>query len=231
MAGARSLSDGSQDPIGLGALTDGINAADHALHIAVGAPLQEVAGAVGMNNARGEMAAGMVGNMILAPVDRQLAGLVRKVELAGIAVGVAFGMHPMALACTKIFLRAQLNREIGTAMKEALFGREAEVVQGQKVVAERTRPMERPRAVMPVGQRVGRAQTRRDIRADRPTRPEFDAGDEHRQRRVAERPCEERRYEPPQSRAAEMDTEPRKRDRAVSAPGIDRNSGIGPGSR
>ena len=81
-----------------------------------------------MNDATGGIAAGIAGNMILAPVDRQLAGMMRRVEIVGIGVGVAFGLHPLALACTKIFLRAQLNREIGDFMKGALFGRDAEVV-------------------------------------------------------------------------------------------------------
>ena len=225
----------NQDPIGLGTLASGISAADHALHRAVGMPLEDVAGAFRMNAVTEGMGAGIVGNMILAPVDRQLAGMVRKVEIVGIAVGVAFGMHPLALACTKLFLRAQLNREIGNAMKEALFGRDAEVVQGQEVVAERTRPVDRSRAVEPVGRGVDRVQARRDIGAGGPIRPKFDAADEHGQRRVAEQLRERRTCDPPQSRAAKEDLEPRKRDRAVSEPdaisepGINRDFGIGRG--
>lgn len=146
----------TQNPLGLGTLADGITTADHDLHRAVGMPLEDAAGAFGIKDATGEMAAGITVNMLLAPVDRQLAGMVRKVEIVGIAVGVAFGMHPLALACTKLFLRAQLNREIGNAMKGALFGRDENVVQGRKVVAEQTRPVDRSRAVEPMARGVDR---------------------------------------------------------------------------
>ena len=217
-----------QDPIGLGTLADGIIAADHDLHRAVGRPLEDFAGAFGVKDPVRGIEAGIVGNMLLAPLDRQLAGMVRKVELVGIAVGVAFGMHPLALACTKLFLRAQLNREIGNAMKEALFGRDAEVVRDQKVVAERTSPVDRARTVEAVERRVDRAQARRDIGAGRPIRSESDPADERGHRRVAERRREGRTYGPLRSPVAEEDREPRKRDRAVSEPGIDRDFGIGP---
>jgi hypothetical protein len=222
----------TQDPVGLGTLAGGISAADHDLHRAVGVPLEDAAGAFGMNGAAQGMAAGIAGNMLLAPVDRQLAGMVRKVEIVGIAVGVAFGMHPLALACTKLFLRAQLNREIGNAMKGALVGRD--VVQGQQVVAEEpTRPVDRSRAIEPMGRGADRIQPGRDIGAGRPLRSEFDAADEHRDRRVARQLFGDRTVKPPRSRAAE-DPEPPKRDRAVgepyaiSEPGTGRGIGIGP---
>jgi hypothetical protein len=222
----------TQDPIGLGTLAGGISAADHDLHRAVGMPPEHVAGAFGMNGATQGMAAGIAGNMLLAPVDRQLAGMVRKVEIVGIAVGVAFGMHPLALACTKLFLRAQLNREIGNAMKGALFGRD--VVQGQKVVTEPTRPVDRSRAVEPMGPGVDRVQPGRDIGTGWPIGSEVDAADDHRHRRLVERLGIGRTFVPPRSRAAEETLEPGKRDRAVSEPyvisepGINRGIGIGP---
>jgi hypothetical protein len=217
-----------QGPIGIGTLADEIIDADGDLHRAVGRPLEDVAGAFGTTDAMRGIEAGIAANMLLAPLDRQLAGVVRKVELVGIAVGVTFGMHPLALACTKLFLRAQLNREIGNAMKEALFGRDAEVVQDRKVVAERTSPVGRARTLEPVERRVDRAQARRDIGAGWPIRSEFDPADERRHRRVAEQRREGQANEPPRFRAAEEDREPRKRNRAVSEPGIDRDFGIGP---
>jgi len=213
----------SQDPMDLGTLAGGISAADHALHRAVGMPLEHVAGGV---------TAGIAGNMLLAPVDRQLAGVVRKVEIVGIAVGVAFGMHPLALACTKLFLRAELNREIGNAIKGALFG--PDVVRGQKVVAEPTRPVDRSRAVEPAGQGVDRPQPQRPIRAGWPIRSEFDAADVHRDRRAVQWLGIGRTHEPPRSRAGEVDPELLKRDRAVrepyaiSEPGTNRGIGIPP---
>jgi hypothetical protein len=203
--------------MGLGILAGGISAADHDLHRAVGMPLEHIAGAFGMNGASGGMAAAVAGNMLLAPVDRPLAGVARKVELVGIAVGVAFGMHPLALACTKLFLRAQLNREIGNAMKTALFGRDAEVVQGQKAAAVRTRPVDRSRSLEPLVRGVDRPQPQRPIRADRPIRPEVDAADERRDRRVVGRLGAGPMYAP-RSRAAVEDLEPRQRGRAVSEP-------------
>lgn len=238
----------TRDPVGLGTLASGISAADHDLHTAVGMPLQDVARASGMNDGAAGVAAGIAGNMVLAPVDRQLAGMARKVEIVGIAVGVAFGMHPLALACTKLFLRAQLNREIGNAMKEALSGPRADVIQGREVVAERTRSVDRSRAVVseleraversraaqPAERGVDRAQGRRDIGAGWPTGSEPDPVDEHWHQRVVRELGIGGTYPPPRSRAGMEDPEARKRDRAVSEPGaisepvIGRGIGISP---
>lgn len=211
----------TRDPLGLGALAGGISAADHDLHRAVGMPLEHLAGASGMNGATQGMAAGIAGNMLLAPVDRQLAGVVRKVEIVGIAVGVAFGMHPLALACTKLFLRAQLNREIGNAMKEALFGRN--VVQGQEVVEEPTRPVDRSRPVEPVGPGVDRVQLE----------PIVEVGWEvhdRRHRELVERLGIGRTVVPPRSRAAVENLEPGavSEPYAISGPEINRGIGMPP---
>jgi hypothetical protein len=160
----------TRDPVKLGAIAGGINSVDHVLHRAVGMPLTDAVSARGAGPAAQRLVAGVGSNVILVPVDRQLAGLVQKIEIVGIAVGVAFGLHPLALACTKLFARAQLNHEIGHIMKRALFGERQSVNRDEKFVSEPSRPVDPSRAVESV-RAVASAQARDEgVRAEGPRR-------------------------------------------------------------
>lgn len=175
----------TRDPMELGAIDTAINDASHWLHSAVAMPFRDAAGELGacppgMVPLVGDIAA----KMTLAPLDRSISKLTRNIEFIGVGVGLAFGLAPLAIACSKLLVHRELGRALDAGVRElgrSLFGdpasREAEanVIQAQaraaelpglsrERAAELTRPgvgREAREAAIPTSQRVDAALRRR----------------------------------------------------------------------
>jgi hypothetical protein len=109
----------TQDVAGLGAVAGALGRSDEWMHEMVGKPLEGAAGRLGLDGPGAAAIGGIGSNMLLAPVSREIQGVVRFCEIVGIGIGLAAGLHPLAIACTKSFLRAQFNERLGDAVKEA----------------------------------------------------------------------------------------------------------------
>ena len=109
----------TQDVAGLGAVAGALDRSDEWMHEMVGKPLEGVADRLGLDGPGAVAIGGIGSNMLLAPVSREIQGVVRFCEIVGIGIGLAAGLHPLAITCTKSFLRAQVNERLGDAIKEA----------------------------------------------------------------------------------------------------------------
>jgi hypothetical protein len=70
----------------------------------------------------GEIVGGVAGNLALRGVDGEIQGITRVCEYAGIAVGLATGLHPLAMACVKHLAHDQIGREISAAVSRVIGG-------------------------------------------------------------------------------------------------------------
>lgn len=100
-----------QVPIAIGQVADGLQAA-------VTSSLSSVVTGMGLAPGAAAVTAGVCSNLLLAPITGPLDKIATFVEVAGLIVGVATGVHPLALACGKLLLHSQaeelLARELGS---------------------------------------------------------------------------------------------------------------------
>jgi hypothetical protein len=109
----------TRDVAGLGAVAGALERSDAWMHEMVGRPLKEAAGRLGLDGPGMDAISGIGSNMLLAPVSREIQGAVRFCEIVGIGIGLAAGLHPLAITCTKLYLRGQFNERLGDAIREA----------------------------------------------------------------------------------------------------------------
>ena len=96
------------------ALMNAVNDPSHWLHRLVAAPFKAGAVTFDANPNLEPIVGGISSDMILSAVDREYGGMVRRLEIVGMVVGLLIpGAHALALTCAKPFLHTQLNHAIG----------------------------------------------------------------------------------------------------------------------
>jgi hypothetical protein len=115
----------TQDPAHVDAVVQVLNRCDERLHDLAGKPFEEASRTMGLPEPGAAALGGIGSNLVLAPVSREIQGAVRFCEIVGIGIGLVFGLHPLAISCTKSLLRSQLNQRLSTAVKDVFCDREA----------------------------------------------------------------------------------------------------------
>jgi hypothetical protein len=109
----------TRDVGGVDAVAQVLSQSDEWLHDVAGRPLEGIAGGIGLNGPAAGAIGGIGSNIFLAPLDREIQGAVQFCEIVGIGIGLAFGIHLLAISCTKSLLRDKFGEALGSAIKNA----------------------------------------------------------------------------------------------------------------
>ena len=85
-------------------------------------PLQDAATQLGAAAPVAEVASGVAANIVVAPVDRAVQDVTKVIDIAGIVVGTALSMHPLALACLKHLAHTEFHEIVANAVTKAFNG-------------------------------------------------------------------------------------------------------------
>ena len=85
-------------------------------------PLMGAATALRVPSPVGEVASGIGANIVIAPVDRSVQGATEVIDVVGIVVGSALGMHPLVIACLKHLARTEFHRAVAGVVTKAFDG-------------------------------------------------------------------------------------------------------------
>src|SRR6202042_1116912 len=117
----------ARDPLGIDAVTQVLDRSDEWLHDLVGRPFT-----IAIPGPAGAAAGGVVSNLVLRGVDSEIQGVVRTCEYVGIAVGLATGLHPLAIACVKHLARDEISRQMSAAIGRVFEGTDVIVGREQR---------------------------------------------------------------------------------------------------
>ena len=129
----------TRDVAHVDAVSQALNRSDEWLHDLAGKPFEEAAGRLGVAQPGAAVLGGIGSELVLEPISAEIQGAVRCCEIIGIGVGLAFGLHPLAISCTKSLFRAQLNERLSTAIRDVFCDRDAITVDRNPPPARVTR--------------------------------------------------------------------------------------------
>lgn len=115
----------TRDPAHVDAVAQALNRSDEWLHDLTGKPFEWATGRIGPLKSGAPVFGGIGSNLVLQPLDRDIQGTVQVCQIVGIGVGLALGLHPLAISCTKSLLRGQINERISAAIKDVFQSRDA----------------------------------------------------------------------------------------------------------
>jgi hypothetical protein len=107
----------TRDVAGFDAVAQALRGSDEWLHDLVGRPLAGAASGLGLPQPGAAVFGGIGSTLVLEPLDREIGDAVRFCEIVGIVVGLATGVHPLAISCTKSLARDVLDERLGAAIK------------------------------------------------------------------------------------------------------------------
>jgi hypothetical protein len=111
----------TRDPADINAVSEALNRSDEWLHNLAGKPFEVAASELGLDGPEAAVIGGIVGNLVLASASREIQGAIRFCEIVGIVIGLAVGLPPLAIACTKSLLHAEIHNQLTAAIKKAFF--------------------------------------------------------------------------------------------------------------
>jgi hypothetical protein len=118
----------TRDVAHLDAVAQDLSRSDEWLHELAAKPFEEISSRLGLGKPGPDVLGGIGSNLALAPVSREIAGAAWVCEIIGIGVGMAFGLHPLAISCTKSLVHGGINDGLTAAIKSAFRGPDAIMV-------------------------------------------------------------------------------------------------------
>lgn len=101
---------------------DAIEGVSAQIQAGVDTPLKQLGGAVGLSSGEADFAAGIITNVVLAPMTGPLDAAATYIEVAGIIVGFMTGAHGFALACLKLLSHSQFDHLLSQRSGDLLHG-------------------------------------------------------------------------------------------------------------
>jgi len=105
-------------------------------------PLENTGSEMALPGSEAATGAGIGSTLILQPVTRPVGQSAKAIEVTAFAVGLASGLHPLALAAGKMNARADVHRAVVRGLREAV----------RSVFEGPTGPAEAPEPTSPVGE-------------------------------------------------------------------------------
>jgi uncharacterized protein YoxC/uncharacterized protein (DUF736 family) len=99
-------------------------------------PLEKAGTEIGLPGLEAATAAGIGSTLVLQPVTRPVGQIAKAIEITAVAVGLATGLHPLALAAGKMLARAEVHDLVARGLEKAVRS----VLEGPAVVPEPARP-------------------------------------------------------------------------------------------
>jgi len=128
------------------------------LEIILERPLEKTGTEMALPGSEAATGAGIGSTLILQPVTRPLGQLARAIEVTAFAIGLAAGLHPLALAAGKMLARAEVHRAVARGLRKAV----------RSVFEGPAGPAEAPEPASPVGE----VRPIRPLTPPRPSMPE-----------------------------------------------------------
>jgi hypothetical protein len=83
-------------------------------------PLEKTGTEMGLPGFESATSAGIGSTLILQPVTRPLGQLAKAIEVTAFAVGLATGLHPLAMAAGKMLARAEVHGAVARGLRETV---------------------------------------------------------------------------------------------------------------
>jgi hypothetical protein len=110
----------TQDVADVDTVAQALNRSDELLHDMAGKPFEQIANKVGVAPPGAAVVGGIGADLVLESISGEIQDAVRVCEVVGIGIGLATGLHPLAIACTKSLLHDELSKTLSTAINKAL---------------------------------------------------------------------------------------------------------------
>jgi hypothetical protein len=165
---------------------EALNATADWLHNLVEKPIDSLFTSAGVSGPLAAAGAGVIANYVLEPITGPVEDTAKIIEVVGIVVGLATGMHPLVLACAKPLARSEIANLVADGLNRAMsspdvrhetnpsqvtHSQEGSIDPQQTAVQpgmDRTEPVDKGRAssspAIELGKKIRQAQERKRIR-------------------------------------------------------------------
>jgi hypothetical protein len=112
----------TRDAWGAETVANALGQLDGWLHGLAAQPVRAAAQAAGAPPPVAVTVGGIASELVLAQLDEQVRDATVFCEIVGIAVGLATGLHPLAVTCAKSLARTQVDAVLGQAARDVFSG-------------------------------------------------------------------------------------------------------------